>query len=850
MTIKNIPGGYLENQRLTVGVWGLETNKFINGGIFNNLTSSQHKNFTNNYYELYVYGKANGIDFYTLDQIELEKLDALIILDGISDNDSFGRVLNLNIKKYLLIYKIPLENIELYEKDLHDKFDRIYTWSDQLVDNIKYFKNNFINDIFDSLNAPIIPHHSRSLLAIICDKNNQNDSWGTLRKERSRAIKFFENEIKDFSLYGSGWSGEEYFSFKGSCQNKFDTLNKYNFSLCFESNDTFDGYITNDIFEAFRCRTIPIYMGAPNIEKYIDSDCFINLRNFKTYFDVLNYINSFSVETINQYSNNITRYLHSKRSYQFSIDNFIVQLTSHLVIDCVENQVILTVGIPAFNTASFLDETIKSCEKQETKYKFNIVVLDNFSTDNTAEIAAKYPFVKYRCNRWNIGGSNNWGCCLYSNSKYIIILGSDDLILSNHIEESVKALESSPISALYYTPCIWIDADEKEICISKHPGHAINSYINGRDEFIDLLLYDCYITPSAAVLRAESVRAIGGFEADLDGAIDWDFFIRLAYSNPNFIFSIKPETMYRVHKGQDSTRFFSSINPLKDNIDIILKYINSESLNKHPNIAQIFSLVINRLSRYQSDLITNEAKEISILLDRFSMLLNKNKSINQIQLNAHKFNNNYIIELGDAVEEQIFSLVAFLSLRINGYSAKLDGDIKAWKLNPLGYNFETIQLLNSNFLDNKSNANLINLSKKIDMGRYFLKFFYIKQLLNFSGVINLVNDYFNKINPANLNYLFLDFNLNSGKNSEQFEKILEIINLETIKSNIKILLVYSKTDLQENQIRKFQELNLECTFFDAKNHPLVLLVMMFKANSLICSDSLLSLLASFLRNEK
>ena len=50
MTIKNIPGGYLENQRLTVGVWGLETNKFINGEIFNDLTSPQHKNFTNNYY--------------------------------------------------------------------------------------------------------------------------------------------------------------------------------------------------------------------------------------------------------------------------------------------------------------------------------------------------------------------------------------------------------------------------------------------------------------------------------------------------------------------------------------------------------------------------------------------------------------------------------------------------------------------------------------------------------------------------------------------------------------------------------------------------------------------------------
>lgn len=89
----------------------------------------------------------------------------------------------------------------------------------------------------------------------------------------------------------------------------------------------------------------------------------------------------------------------------------------------------LTIGIINYNTASVLDECLQNISKlkqQDTKgLIFDVIVVDNGSTDNSLEIVKKYSFV-------TLVSQNNLGLAVAgnkilkgSNSKYILYIGTD-----------------------------------------------------------------------------------------------------------------------------------------------------------------------------------------------------------------------------------------------------------------------------------------------------------------------------------------------------------------------------------------------------------------------------------------
>jgi alpha(1,3/1,4) fucosyltransferase len=67
--------------------------------------------------------------------------------------------------------------------------------------------------------------------------------------------------------------------YRGTCKSKFEILSRYKFCLCFE-NMAMDGYITEKIFDCIYAGTIPLYLGAPNISKFIPEDAYVDCRKF------------------------------------------------------------------------------------------------------------------------------------------------------------------------------------------------------------------------------------------------------------------------------------------------------------------------------------------------------------------------------------------------------------------------------------------------------------------------------------------------------------------------------------------------------------------------------------------
>lgn len=112
-------------------------------------------------------------------------------------------------------------------------------------------------------------------------------------------------------LYGRGW--DKLFSknslwmpylrnylaiknaYKGPCNSKLEILSRYRFSLCYE-NMPMEGYVTEKIFDCLYAGTIPVYLGAPNIDQFIPRKAYVDRTQYTNLTDLYRDITSWSVE--------------------------------------------------------------------------------------------------------------------------------------------------------------------------------------------------------------------------------------------------------------------------------------------------------------------------------------------------------------------------------------------------------------------------------------------------------------------------------------------------------------------------------------------------------------------------
>ena len=68
----------------------------------------------------------------------------------------------------------------------------------------------------------------------------------------------------------------------GEFDDKSKILSSFRFTLVIE-NCIFPGYVTEKIFDAMLAGTVPIYIGAPDIEDFVPSDCFLDFRKYGSF---------------------------------------------------------------------------------------------------------------------------------------------------------------------------------------------------------------------------------------------------------------------------------------------------------------------------------------------------------------------------------------------------------------------------------------------------------------------------------------------------------------------------------------------------------------------------------------
>lgn len=119
---------------------------------------------------------------------------------------------------------------------------------------------------------------------------------------------------------------------------------------------------------------------------------------------------------------------------------------------------LLSICIPTYNRANYLKQSLTQIQKElnsDIISKVEVLVSDNCSTDNTSEVIAFFKkqglSISYIRNERNLGwGRNFLQCFEMAVSKYVLLLGDDDVLCDNSIYSLITTLQNKQIGVLTF----------------------------------------------------------------------------------------------------------------------------------------------------------------------------------------------------------------------------------------------------------------------------------------------------------------------------------------------------------------------------------------------------------------
>lgn len=187
-------------------------------------------------------------------------------------------------------------------------------------------------------------------------------------------------------------------------------------------------------------------------------------------------------------------------------------------------QATVSVIIPCYRQAHFLSEAIESAVAQS--HPAEIVVVDDGSPDNTAEVAAAYPQVRYvRQENRGVAEARNSGFRA-SSGKYVMFLDADDRLTSDAIGGHLKCFAEHPEAQLVVGDIDHITEDGSYLRSPRWPVLTANFYE-------ELLKVNHVANMIAVMMRREVIAHLGGFETSCSPAEDYRLLLRAIRNFPS-----------------------------------------------------------------------------------------------------------------------------------------------------------------------------------------------------------------------------------------------------------------------------------------------------------------------------
>lgn len=239
---------------------------------------------------------------------------------------------------------------------------------------------------------------------------------------------------------------------------------------------------------------------------------------------------------------------------------------------------LISVVVPAYNYGRFLRDCIGGLLAQ-TYPNWELLVVDNGSTDDTAEVLASYtdPRIRKFHIKVNNGPVQAWKLGYQeSRGEFFALLSADDMFLPDKLQRQVDFLRENPGIGAVGTYIQEIN-DEGVVC---NENSWIVPYINQPIDFADLRHWRWrhYLCIPTALYSKELCEKAGAIPSDgLSSICDWDFHIRLLGVGTKMAVIPEVLTSYRWHGSNTSQK----------RGDAILQWTYSHAKNYVPVIRKI-----------------------------------------------------------------------------------------------------------------------------------------------------------------------------------------------------------------------------------------------------------------------
>ena len=183
----------------------------------------------------------------------------------------------------------------------------------------------------------------------------------------------------------------------------------------------------------------------------------------------------------------------------------------------------VSIVIPCYNHARFLGEAIESAIGQSWPH-CEIVVVDDGSTDNSGDVARRYPGVTVvRQDNKGLAAARNAGL-LASSGELVIFLDADDRLWPDAARIAVDVFAAHPLAAMVFGHCRLVNA-------SGIPRRT--NMVRVRACYYEELLRDNSIwTPAMAAFRRSVLDVVGLFDEANSPVADYDLYLRISRKFP------------------------------------------------------------------------------------------------------------------------------------------------------------------------------------------------------------------------------------------------------------------------------------------------------------------------------